>query len=80
MNRRNSAVSALFIFVNSLSGMGGYLSNGAKVNPQSFALVAIAVVGGVLGAHFGAKKFNNVQLRYLLAVVLIMASVKLFWV
>ncbi len=78
--KETAAVSALFIFVNSLSGMGGYLSHGSAINPQAFVLVLIAVVGGVLGAYFGVRKFNNVQLRYLLALVLSLASLKLFWV
>jgi len=78
--KETAAVSALFIFVNSLSGMGGYLSHDSEINPQAFLLVLIAVMGGVLGAHYGARKFNNVQLRYMLAFVLIMASVKLFLV
>ncbi len=76
--KETAAVSALFIFVNSVAGMGGYLSQGAQVNPQVFILVLAALVGGLLGAQMGSKKFNNKTLKYVLASVLLLASVKLF--
>ena len=75
-----AAVSALFIWVNSASGLVGQISSGVNLSEQSFGLVAIALVGGFLGAYFGSKKINNQNLRYLLAVVLVLASVKLFFV
>ena len=78
--KETAAVSALFIFVNSIAGMSGYLMQGAHIAPQSFILVSIALVGGVAGAYFGSGRMNNVQLRYMLALVLVVASVKLFLV
>lgn len=73
-----AAVSALFIWVNSASGMFGQLSSGVTIEPQAFILVGIAVIGGFLGAYLGSKKFNNKFLRYLLAFVLAIACGKLF--
>lgn len=73
-----AAVSALFIWVNSAAAMGGQLSSGIKIDSQSIILVGIAVVGGFLGGYLGSKKFNNKALRYMLAVVLLIACVKLF--
>ena len=75
-----AAVSALFIWVNSASGLVGQISSGVNLDIQSFGLVAIALVGGFLGAYFGSKKINNQNLRYVLTVVLVLASVKLFFV
>jgi len=75
-----AAVSALFIWVNSASGLIGQLSSGVSLDIQSFGLVAIALVGGFFGAYYGSKKINNQNLRYLLAFVLVLASVKLFYV
>ncbi len=75
-----AAVSALFIWVNSASGLIGQLSSGIHLSIQSFGLVAIALVGGFFGAYFGSKKINNHSLRYVLAFVLVIASVKLFLV
>lgn len=78
--KETAAVSALFIFVNSLAAISGYTLNGSGIDPQSFILVAIAFIGGFAGAHFGSSKLNNVQLRYMLALVLIVASIKLILV
>ena len=76
--KETAAVSALFIFVNSLAGMSGYLLNGAQINPQSSVLVVVALIGGIAGAYIGSGKMNNVQLRYALAFVLLIACVKLW--
>ena len=73
-----AAVSALFIWVNSASGMIGQLTTGVTLQPQSFILVGIALIGGVLGGYFGSKKLNNKYLRYLLVFVLMLACIKLF--
>ena len=75
-----AAVSALFIWVNSAAGLIGQLSSGYKISSQAFVLVAIALVGGYIGSYYGSKKLNNKPLRYLLACVLVIASVKLFFV
>ncbi|MFK2819278.1 sulfite exporter TauE/SafE family protein [Flavobacteriaceae sp. LMIT009] len=75
-----AAVSALFILVNSSAGLLGQFSSGVRVSSDSFILVGIALVGGFLGSYHGSKKFNNALLRYLLAIVMIIASVKLFFV
>ena len=72
-----AAVSALFIWVNSASGLIGQLSSGVSINMQSFGLVAIALIGGFFGGYLGSKKINDQNLRYVLSFVLIIASVKL---
>ncbi|MCT4623722.1 MAG: sulfite exporter TauE/SafE family protein, partial [Schleiferiaceae bacterium] len=78
--KETAAVSALFIFVNSIAGMSGYLMNGSSIEPQAFLLVGVALIGGFAGAMFGSGRLNNLQLRYMLALVLVVASVKLFMV
>ena len=75
-----AAVSALFIWVNSAAGLTGQFTNGYNLSSQSFVLVAIALTGGFFGSYYGSKKVNNQLLRYTLALVLIIASVKLFFV
>ncbi|GAA4230953.1 sulfite exporter TauE/SafE family protein [Postechiella marina] len=73
-----AAVSALFIWVNSASGLIGQLSSGVILEKESFLLVAIALVGGVFGGYYGSKKINNQILKNILAFVLIIACAKLF--
>jgi len=76
-----AAVSALFIWVNSAAGMGGLLYAGnANIDVNSWLFVALAVLGGFGGGYIGSKKMNNKGLRYLLAFVLMLAAVKLFFV
>jgi len=74
-----AAVSALFIWVNSASGLVGQFTSGINLNIDSFILVAIALIGGVFGGYLGSKKINNQNLRYILAFVLVIACVKLFF-
>lgn len=74
-----AAVSALFIWVNSASGLIGQFTSGVTLSSQSFVLVAFALVGGFFGSYYGSKKFNNLRLRYLLAFVLTIASAKLMF-
>lgn len=75
--KQTAAISALFIFVNSLSGLAGQLTKGINFQSEMFILVGVAFAGGSFGAWFGARKFNQNILKYLLATVLLMASVKL---
>ena len=75
-----AAVSALFIFVNSGAGLLGQLSIGAELNVETFVLVGIALIGGFVGSYVGSYKINNIMLRYILAFVLTLASIKLFFV
>jgi uncharacterized membrane protein YfcA len=75
--KQTAAISALFIFVNSLSGLAGQLTKGINFQSEMFILVGVAFAGGSVGAWLGAKKFNQNILKHLLATVLLMASVKL---
>lgn len=77
--KQTAAISALFIFVNSLSGLFGQLTKGIHFTPDMFAYVAVAFTGGVAGAYFGSIKFKHVVLKNLLALVLIVAAWKLWF-
>jgi len=77
--KQTAAISALFIFVNSMSGLAGQLTKGIHFSADMYAYVAIAFVGGICGAYFGSLKFNQTVLKYLLAIVLIMAAYKLLF-
>ena len=77
--KQTAAISALFIFVNSLSGLAGQLTKGIHFSPDMLAYVAIAFTGGICGAWFGSLKFNQNILKYVLAVVLMLAAYKLLF-
>ncbi len=74
-----AAVSAAFIWVNSASGLAGHLSRGVYIEPQASILVVLALIGGLLGGYFGSARFDNLLLKRMLAVVLIIACAKLFF-
>jgi len=75
--RQTAAVSALFIFVNSLAGLGGQLTKGVPFSQEMVLPVAIAFAGGLLGAWTGAFRYGQNALKYTLAGVLALASYKL---
>ena len=75
--KKTAAVSALFIFVNSLAGLAGLWTKGFALEMQMVWMLFIAFAGGALGAYFGAGRFENKALKWILAVVLVIASVKL---
>lgn len=77
--KQTAAISALFIFVNSLSGLAGQFQKGIEFSPDMYAYVAVAFAGGICGAYFGSLKLNQNFLKYLLAIVLIIASYKLLF-
>lgn len=78
--KQAAAVSALFIWVNSASGMIGQLTNGIKLDPHAWTFVIVAVVGGFVGAYAGSSLMKNQTLRFVLAFVLLLASIKLMLV
>ena len=77
--KQTAAISAIFIFVNSLSGLAGQLQKGINFSTDMYAYVAVAFVGGLCGAYFGSLKLDQNFLKYLLAIVLIIASYKLLF-
>ena len=73
-----AAVSALFIWVNSASGLGGQLISGTSIGLNSWVYVGVAIVGGYFGGFVGSKRIKTERLKYVLAFVLLLASIKLF--
>jgi uncharacterized membrane protein YfcA len=77
--KQTAAISALFIFVNSFSGLAGNLYKGITFSPDMISLVAIAFIGGLLGSYLGSLKFNQTVLKNTLAIVLLVAGLKLIF-
>ena len=75
--RQAAAVSAVFILVNSISGLLGQLG-GLAALPLALPLWAVAVAsGGWIGASYGSSRLPTTTLRYALAMVLVIAGAKL---
>ena len=72
-----SATSALFILVNSISGLLGNFSSTQKIPGFVVPLLVAAVVGGTAGAYFGSRRFAPSIIKRLLATVLVIAGLKL---
>jgi uncharacterized protein len=77
--KQTAAISAIFIFVNSLSGLTGMITKGIQFSTDMYAYVAIAFLGGICGAYFGSLKLNQTILKYMLAAVLMVAAYKLLF-
>lgn len=75
--RRASGVAALFIVVNSLAGLAGSRAEIAALPHAIFLWGAAALVGGLIGAELGSRRMAGGQLRRVLAVVLVVAGLKL---
>ena len=77
--KQTAALSAGFIFLNSISGMGGLMIKGIQVNEHMVLFIFIAFLGGIAGSYLGANKFNQVTLSKILGIVLFIASLKLIF-
>ncbi len=78
--KQTSAVSSLFIVVNSIAGIIGLLRQDTVFNPQLGIWIAVTICGGFVGAWWGSKKVHGKMLRNLLAGVLLFAAIKLIFI
>ncbi|MFN2508146.1 MAG: sulfite exporter TauE/SafE family protein [Chthoniobacterales bacterium] len=74
--RRAAAVSAVFILVNSVAGLTGYITSGRAIPSFTWLLAVGAVVAGSVGSYFGSRRFPVRIISLLLAGVLIVAGLK----
>jgi len=77
--KQTAALSAGFIFLNSIAGLTGMMQQGLNFNMDIIAFIIPALIGGIAGAHFGAGKFNTTILSGILGIVLLIASLKLLF-
>lgn len=77
--RRTAAVSAAFVLANSIAGLAGNISSVGRLPNAILAWGVAAVVGGVVGSELGRRRLATLTLRRLLAVVLVIAGLKLIF-
>ncbi|SDL40576.1 hypothetical protein SAMN04487898_11865 [Pedobacter sp. ok626] len=73
-----AAASAIFIVLNSLSGLLGSAAT-LIITPSAITWFIMAAAGGITGAYWGSSRFQHITVRYLLSAVLTIASVKLLF-
>lgn len=77
--RTAAAVSAVFILVNSVAGLAGFLWTGQPFPPSAWILAIAAVVGGAVGSHLGSSTLPLRTIYVFLAAVLTIAGMKLLF-
>lgn len=78
-SQQAAAVSAAFIFLNSLSGLTGRILSGTLVvESLTLALLPFGLAGALAGSYWGARRWSGQTLRRLLGVVMALA-VAHFW-
>jgi uncharacterized protein len=77
--KQASAVSALFILVNSIAGLIGFLSAKQPIPSLAWPLAVAAVGGGAIGSYLGSRRFPVRTIAILLATVLVIAGAKLIF-
>ena len=72
-----SATSAMFILVNSVSGLAGNFSSTRNLPAFVLPMAAMVLAGGSLGSYLGSRRFSPETIKKCLAVVLFIAGFKL---
>jgi uncharacterized protein len=75
--RQTAGVSAAFILANSLAGLAGNITSVRGLPSYLPVLLVAAGVGGFIGAELGSRKLGHSAFRRVLAVVLVVAGLKL---
>jgi len=82
--KKAAGISALFIFVNSASGLLGNWLLGKDTQLSNlptgvWVWISAAILGGIIGATLGSYRFDSLTLRRVLAVGLLLAGAKLIF-
>jgi hypothetical protein len=77
--RQAAAVSALFIWVNSIAGLVGYVTKVHSIPSLGLFLAAAAFIGGIVGSYLGSRHLAVRAISLFLATVLLIAGMKLIF-
>lgn len=75
--KKTAAVSAAFIVLNSLGGLAGQIAKTGYHPLDTFPLAIAVAAGGFIGSRTGAFSMQPRTIRFVLAIVLVMAGTKL---
>lgn len=74
-----SAASALFIFLNSSSGLAGLMASQFNFQTNIIFWILGVMIAGIVGSAMGSRTVSELNLKRLLSMVLLAASIKLFF-
>lgn len=74
-----AAVSAVFILVNSAAGLIGHLGRTRSFPSVAWSMALAALAGGAAGSYLGSTRLPHTAIKRLLAVVLLIAGLKLIF-
>ncbi|MBA2494307.1 MAG: sulfite exporter TauE/SafE family protein [Acidobacteria bacterium] len=78
--KKAAGISAMFILVNSISGLLGNYAQAVQLPTSVWIWIIVAVIGGIIGSTLGSRHFNSLLLRRILSIVLLIAGIKLIFV
>lgn len=78
--KETAAVSSIFIFLNSISGLTGTWYGSFVLPPEIIYWVLAGLAGGIAGGYAGSRKFTVSWSKYVLSAVLLIAGIKLLLV
>ena len=76
--REVSGIAAMFILVNSISGLTGHLSSMQYIPEYAPALAGMALVGGTIGALCGSRHLPVALILKAMSLMMVMAGGKMF--
>ncbi len=77
--KETATASALFILINSVSGLARIAYDGFPLNDYMILLTALAFAGGWLGSRWGSERAGQMVMKRILATVLMVAAIKLIF-
>ncbi|HEX9959627.1 MAG TPA: sulfite exporter TauE/SafE family protein, partial [Pyrinomonadaceae bacterium] len=77
--KKAAGISAMFILVNSVSGLLGNYAQIGNLPSSVWFWIAAAISGGIIGSTLGSRRFNSITLRRVLSLVLVIAGLKLIF-
>jgi uncharacterized protein len=77
--RRTAGVSVAFILVNSFAGLLGHLASVKSVPQEIVWWAPAALLGGLIGSELGSRRLTPMTMRRMLAVVLVVAGLKMLF-
>jgi hypothetical protein len=77
--KRAAAVSALFVLLNSAAGLAGFMTSNTALPNYIAPMLLAAALGGTIGSYMGSRRVQPATIKKLLAVVLLIAGLKLIF-